>query len=73
MAAAASGWWRVCLGCGCQRQLDRAAAAEGCELLAVHSRVDRDRGVMVPCEGSGQPPEPADAAGGGEPGEGDAA
>jgi len=73
MAAAASGWWRVCPGCGCQRQLDRAAAAEGCELLAVHSRVDRDRGVMVPCEGSGQPPEPADAAGGGEPGEGDAA
>src|SRR6266536_513034 len=25
MAAPASGWWRVCPGCGCERQLDRAA------------------------------------------------
>ena len=73
MAVPVSGWWRVCPECGCQRQLDRAAAAEGREQMAVHSRFDRGRGVMVRCEGSGQPPEPADAAGGGEPGEGDAA
>ncbi len=72
MAAAASGWWRVCPGCRCQRQLDRAAAAEGREQMAVHSGFDRGRGVMVRCEGSGQPAAGGTSRGGGR-GEGDAA
>ncbi len=73
-AAPASGWWRVCPGCGCERQLDRAAAANGCELMADHNRFDRDRGrgVMVRCEGSSRPPAGDTSSGGGH-GEGDAA
>jgi hypothetical protein len=72
MAAPASGWWRVCPGCECERQLDRAAVAAGRERMADHNRFDRDRRVMVRCEGSGQPPAGDTSSGGGR-GEGDAA
>jgi hypothetical protein len=45
-------WWRVCAGCGRERRL-----ARGGEVLCGHNRWDPAIWRMVPCEGSGQPPQ----------------
>lgn len=44
--------WRACPGCGRQRLLDAGHP----ELMKLHKRWDPVLRLMVPCEGSGQPP-----------------
>jgi hypothetical protein len=43
--------WAWCPGCGRERRL-----ARGREMMRAHNRWDPANGVMVACEGSGQPP-----------------
>jgi hypothetical protein len=52
----ANRWWRQCPGCGRERRL-----AQGGPLMRDHNRWDSAAWLMVPCEGSGQPPTPHSA------------
>ena len=49
--------WRQCGGCGRERRL-----APGGTVMCDHNRWDAATWVMVPCEGSGQRPQPDDDA-----------
>ena len=49
--------WRHCAGCGCERRL-----APGGVVMCDHNRWDAAVRAMVPCEGSGQHPQPDDGA-----------
>jgi hypothetical protein len=50
--------WRVCPGCGHERRLARDG-----RVLYQHNRWEPAARAMVPCEGSGQEPIPADPPG----------
>ena len=49
--------WRPCAGCGRERRL-----APGSTVMCDHNRWDAATWAMVPCEGSGQRPQPDDGA-----------
>jgi hypothetical protein len=52
-----NGRWRPCAGCGRERRL----ASRG-TVMCDHNRWDAATRKMVPCEGSGQRPQPDDGA-----------